>query len=180
MSAFSTGGTYGLQDFRFGLAQFRLQRDNNIDGDDFTAATVLSAFQTTAPNAPSVAADAIVAALPSAGVADGVAAIARIEFVHLIDLAVSSLAMKASDGAWLFVSCRKTHVLWPDTMASAKYTFDPGDSPGAEFFRAIRPALAATDFDTWGTLGALAQVLGRYDNYLDGDTNPRLNIQLTR
>lgn len=94
----------GFRIFASGSRSFHYERDNNIDGSDFTAAQILSAFQTTAPKAADVAADATGVVLPSAGVADGVAAIARIEFIHLIDLAVSSLAMKASDGAQIFVS----------------------------------------------------------------------------
>jgi hypothetical protein len=170
----------GFSIFASGSANFHYERDNNIDGDDFTAVSIISAFQTTSPKVADAAGDAAGLVLPSVSITDGMAAAARIELVHLIDLAVSTMAMQASDGAKIFVSCRKTHLLWPDTMASAQYTFDPGDSPGAEFFKAIRPALTATDFDTWGTLGALVQALGRYSNYIDSGTNPRLIIQLTR
>jgi hypothetical protein len=167
----------GFKIFANGTPKFHYESDKNLDGDDFKWASVLANFTTTTPTLKGAVPDVIGAVTPSAGIGDLMGAVAQREMVHLIDIAVSSLAMKATEGSYIFVSCRQTHLLWPDTMGTGRYTFDPGDNPGPEFLKAIKTALKDTDFATWGALAGLAKTLGKYDAACVSD--PRLMIQLS-
>src|SRR5262249_42703449 len=115
------------------------------------------------------------------GITDLVEAVATREFLHSLNNAVSYLAMcSGASSGWISVSCTKTHLLWPDTKSIAKYSFSPGDNPGAELVKTISAGLKATDMDNWGVLAALSIALAKYANQLGDDATPAINISLTR
>jgi len=165
--------------FAAGSDHFHYENNNNYDGSELDAALVVSKLMTASPNAIGAVGAGVDIYGPSVSITDGANALARIEMIHLLDTTVSSIAMRPTDGGSLFVSCRTTHVLWPDTMAAANYRFSPGDSPGLEFFRAIKPALIETDLNTWGVLLALVRVMAKFDQKLGDSTTPRLLVQIT-
>ena len=165
--------------FAAGSDHFHYETSNNYDGSEFDAALVISKLMTASPDAVGALGAGVDIYGPSVSIVDAANALARIEMIHLLNTTVSSIAMRPTDGGSLFVSCRTTHALWPDTLAAGNYTFSPGDSPGYEFFRTIKPALVETDLDTWGVLLALVRVMAKFDEKLGDSTTPRLLVQIT-
>jgi hypothetical protein len=104
---------------------------------------------------------------------------AQIEALHNLSNAVSFLAMcsGAADG-WIAVAGSQTHLLWPDTKSFARYYFQPGDSPGAEFMQHIGPALTKTGLNDWGVLFVIAKVLALYSSAIGDSGTPRIMIML--
>ena len=167
--------------FAAGSGNFHYVRDNNPDMDIFNAASIASALQASGPSVSGVASGVADYYVPSdsSAYSAGVVAIAGMEFAHLMDNAVCFLAMcSGSANGWISVAPRLTHTLWPDTAAFAKYDFTPGDNPGLEFFRKIKPALEATDMNNWGVLRMLALVLSRYKDHIGDSATPMIQIQL--
>lgn len=162
-----------------GTDDYRYSKSGNIDGDDFSAADVLSKIAANEPTATGAVGAAVDIGVPSGNIADGVAGIARGEFLHIISSSLSLMQTRPLGGAAITVSCRNKHTFWPDTVSTRTYGFSPGDAVGAEFFKAIRPALTDTDLDTWGVLAALARVCADFENNLDEGSVPRLVIWLT-
>lgn len=168
--------------FAAGSQHFHYARDNNPDMDIFNAADVASALRSVgSPSVRGVAEGVADYYVPSdtGAYREGIAAIARMEFLHMLKNSVDFLAMctGSSDG-WISVAPRQSHVLWPDTASFARYNFSPGDDPGSEFFRTIRPALEATDMNNYGVLRMLALVLSRYYDHIGDSGTPMIQIQL--
>jgi len=165
--------------FASGMGNFHYKKDGFIDGDDFVPMNVVSSLMTMSPDALGAAGAYIDYKKP--GITDLVGKIATMEFLHLLNDSVCFLAMcdDASDG-WISVSCTQSHLLWPDTKSIARYNFQPGDSPGAEFIKAIGPALKATDMDNWGVLAALSIVLSKFYDLIGQSGRPIINIMLSR
>ena len=46
-------------------------------------------------------------------------------------------------------------MVWPTTKAFARYNFQPGDDPGAEFIKLVGPGLKETGMNNYGVLAAL-------------------------
>jgi|SRR5258707_10127224 len=165
--------------FAAGTDHFHYQKDGFIDGDTFTPLKVVAALRTMEPTKLG-AADAYIG-YKTPGITDLIETMATIEFLHMLDNAVCFLAMcsEASDG-WISVSTTKSHVLWPDTKGFAKYSFSPGDSPGAEFIQTIGKSLKDTDMDNWGVLAALSIVLSKFSDHIGEDARPMINISLDK
>ena len=165
--------------FAAGSGSFHYQKNGFIDGGDFTPMKVVSALMTMDPS-PLGAVNAGIG-YETPGVTDLMDSIATIEFLHLLNDSVCFLAMcsDASDG-WISVSCCKSHLLWPDTRSFSKYTFWPGDNPGAEFIKTIGKGLQDTDMDNWGVLAALSIVLSKYYDQIGDNDRPMINIMLDR
>jgi hypothetical protein len=169
----------GFRIFAAGTRDFHYTRDNCIDDSDIDMVDLMSKLQTMEPSRAGVISTAIDIAQPSAGILDLMQTMATMEFLHLLNNAVSFLAMKpqASNG-WIFVSARESHVLWPDTGGNGEYRFDPGENPGYEFMRAVGPALREADMANWGVLRELALCLTRFDSHI-GNGRPCITIQLS-
>lgn len=169
----------GFSIFAAGTRDFHYSRDNCIDDSDIDMVDLMSKFQTMEPTRMGAAATAIDIAQPSAGIIDLMQTMATMEFLHLLNNAVSFLALKpqASNG-WIFVSARESHLLWPDTGGNGEYRFSPGDNPGREFMREIGPALQAADMANWGVLREIALCLSRFDAHI-GNGRPCITIQLS-
>lgn len=165
--------------FAAGSHNFHFERDNCIDSDDVDLVDLISKFQGMEPTWMGAGQVAVDIAQPSAGIIDLMSAMATMEFCHLLSQAVCFLAMKggAANG-WIFVAAREEHVLWPDTGGNGKYEFYPGDSPGTEFLRKIKPALEEADMANWGVLRMLTLVLSRYDAHIPDSARPMINIEL--
>jgi hypothetical protein len=163
--------------FAAGSGKFHYQKDGFIDGDSFTPMKVVNALMTMSPTALGAANAYIGYKTPGAG--DLVESIATREFLHLLNDSVCFLAMcsGASDG-WISVASSESHILWPDTKAFAKYNFQPGDDPGAEFIKLIGPGLKETSLNNWGVLAALSIVLSKYSAHIGDDARPIINIFL--
>lgn len=121
--------------FAAGSDHFNFERDNNPDMDIFEAAAVASALRAVgSPTARGVAEGVADYEVPSDASAfrEGVAAIAQMQFLHLLKNSVDFLAMctGVGEGAWISVAPVQSHILWPDTAAFARYDFTPGDNPG--------------------------------------------------
>jgi hypothetical protein len=177
----SQGGKFmSFRIFASGTNNFHFEQDDCIDGDDIDMVDLISKFQGMEPTWMGAGQVAIDIAQPSAGIIDLMEAMAMIEFCHMLSNAVCFLAMKggASDG-WIFVSARESHLLWPDTGGNAKYSFYPGDSPGTEFIRKIKPALEEADMANWGVLRMIALVLTRFDAHIPDSARPIISIQLS-
>ncbi len=171
--------------FAAGSDHFSYVLDNNPDMDIFEAAKVMSALQAMGGGrAPidAVAKGAWSYILPSKKGASRnlVADIAKYEFLHMLKNAVTFLAMctGVGEGSWISVAPRQSRLLWTDKMGLACYNFTPGDDPGTEFFRAINPALKATDMSNYGVLRMLAIVLSKYYDHIGSSGRPMIQIQL--
>lgn len=166
--------------FAAGSRKFNFIQDNCIDGDDVSMlelANKLASLEPTKMGAITTGADT---ALPSKGIIDLMQTMATIEFLHLLSSTVTFLAMCTGADGWIGVSARETSYVWPDTVATTKYRFYPGDNPGKEFIKKIAPVLKKTSMDNWGTIRMLAIVLAKYANHIDESARPIINIQLTK
>ncbi|MBX3289229.1 MAG: hypothetical protein KF855_07770 [Acidobacteria bacterium] len=166
--------------FAAGSNKFHFEQDKCIDDSDINMVELISKFQTMEPTWKGVGTTGADIVLPSKGIIDLMQTMATMEFLHNLSNAVSFLAMcSGSSDGWISVSARETHLLWPDTMAIAKYQFYPGNSPGTEFIKKISPVLKKTDMANWGVLRMLGIALGKYSNHIDSSATPMINIQLT-
>src|SRR6185369_9660674 len=149
------------------------------DDSELNLVDLLSKLQTMEPTWMGAGATAVDIVQPSAGIVDLMKTMATMEFLHMLSNTVCFLAMKggAANG-WIFVSAKQSHLLWPDTGGTGKYSFDPGDSPGAEFIKKVGPALKEADMANWGVLRMLAVVLAKFDNHIEDTARPIINIQL--
>jgi hypothetical protein len=165
--------------FASGSGGFILKKNDFIDGDTFVPMKVVSTLMGMSPTG--LGAVGAIISHKTPGITDLMEAVATREFLHNLNNAVSFLAMcsGASDG-WISVSCTKSHLLWPDTKSFAKYSFSPGDNPGAEFVRTIAPGLKETGMDNWGVLAALSIVLARFSNQIGENARPIINIMMDR
>lgn len=165
--------------FSAGVPKFNYIKNTLPDGEVFEAVKIIHAFTTADPTLGGAAGASSDIILPD--VTDVMKNIAGMEFAHLLNNAVCSLAMQPSTtNGWIAVSATETHTFWPDTMRFVKYTFSPGDNPGAEFMRKLAPALKDTSMDNFGVLLGLAMALTKYYNHIDADQTPMINIQLTK
>lgn len=166
--------------FAAGAGNFHFQQDGCIDDSAFNLMELIGKFQGMEPTWMGAAQTGADIALPSAGIIDLMKTMATMEMLHMLSNSVCFLAMKggSSDG-WISVSATESHLLWPDTGGFAKYSFDPGDSPGTEFIKKIGPALKEANMATWGVLRMLAIVLAKFDSSLPDDGRPIINIQLS-
>ncbi len=169
----------GFSIFASGNKNFNYSRDNCLDDSSFKPIELLGKLQSMEPSKVGVVTTGIDVALPSAGIIDGMKAIATMQFLHLLNNVVSFLAMhpKSREG-WIFVSARETHLLWPDTGGNGDYRFKPGNNPGYEFVKKISPALKEADMANWGVLRELVLCLSKYERHV-GNSIPAINIQLS-
>jgi hypothetical protein len=166
--------------FASGTGHFQHLVENSIDGDDFDAIKTVSIISHIEPNVTSVAGAAVDQFGPSADMKDGMAALATKQFLHLLVDSVSFLATRPNVNK-ISVTTRKKSFIGPDRVKFASYDFQPGDSPGTEFFRAISPSLVATDFNSGGVLLALTIAISKYSEKINNtDAVVMLNIELTR
>jgi hypothetical protein len=173
----------GFNIFVAGADDFHYSRNGCEDGSTFELIKVVSAlqgldFQSKAHLGITGTGAAIDIAAP--GIADLMIALATREMLHNLSNAVCFLAMNSnsSDG-WIYVNATEKNTLWADTVRSAKYTFSPGDSPGAEFISRIGSCLKDTDLDNFGVLQYLSIVISRFSNHIDVSTTPKISISLT-
>lgn len=166
--------------FASGSGKFHYVRDDCIDDSELNMIDLLGKLQTMEPTWMGAGATAVDIVQPSAGIIDLMKTMATMEFLHNLSNSVCFLAMcsGASDG-WIAVTCRETHLLWPDTGANAKYQFYPGDSPGTEFIRKVGPAMKAANQANWGVLRMLGIVLAKYSNHIGESATPIINIEIT-
>jgi hypothetical protein len=166
--------------FAAGSGKFHFKMEGCIDDSELDMVDLLGKLQTMEPTWMGAGATAVDIVQPSAGIIDLMKTMATMEFLHNLSNAVCFLAMKGgvADG-WIFVSARESHLLWPDSGGNAKYKFQPGNSPGAEFVKKIGPALKEANMATWGVLRMLAIVLAKYSNHIDDSATPIINIQLS-
>jgi hypothetical protein len=174
----------------FAVAQdFRYDRDDILDGDDFDSIKILAVLQSIEPiNKDSwltninmsyvgAAADKY---QPSAGMVDLAGGIAAMEFLHLLKNAIDCLAMCDSENGSIAVSCRQTHTFWADDVRFAKFYFSTSSDPGTDFMRTIKSALVDTSLNNWGVLRALTGVLSSYYEYIGQAGTPKIIIYLTK
>jgi hypothetical protein len=156
--------------FASGSGGFHYTKDGFIDGDDLDMVKLASEVQSLDPT-PLGVADAVknhyLSKYLSKDMTDAMAVIAQREFLYSLKESVDLLAVRGSADGFITVTAKQKHALWPDTLRFAKYGFDPGDSPGSEFIRAIAKSLDDTDLKTWGVLMALTIVLSKYSEHLD-------------
>ncbi|HCA58202.1 MAG TPA: hypothetical protein DEP46_09490 [Blastocatellia bacterium] len=169
----------GFSIFAAGTNNFHYAKDDCLDDSDFKVVEVLGKLQAMEPTKMGAVATGIDIAQPSAGIIDAMQAMATMQFLHLLNNAVSFLAMKpkAREG-WIFVSARESHLLWPDTGDNGEYKFYPGDNPGHEFMKKIGPALKAADMANWGVLRELVICLSKFERKV-GNAVPAITIQLS-
>jgi hypothetical protein len=167
----------GFNIFASGTGKFHYQRDGFIDGDTFAPMKLVSELMTMSPNKEGVITTAIGHYQP--GITDLAEGMATLEFLHLLNDSVCFLAMcsGASDG-WISLSSTQTHLMWPDTKAFARYNFQPGDDPGAEFIKLVGPGLKETGLNNWGVLAALALVFSKFSDHIGEDARPIINISI--
>ena len=170
----------GFTIFAAGAPKFNFRKEGCIDGADIDTVDLISKFQTMEPTWMGAGATAVDIVQPSKGIIDLMQTMATMEFLHNLSNAVSFLAMHPlSDDGWIFVSARQSHTLWPDTGGNAKYRFQPGISPGAEFIKKISPALKEADMADWGVLRMLGIVIAKYSHSVGTNTTPIINIELS-
>jgi hypothetical protein len=163
--------------FAAGSSGFHYKKDGFVDADTFEPMKLVSELMTMEPSVAGAVGAAQGHYTPD--MTNLMGTLAAMEFLHLLNDGVCMLAMcsGASDG-WISVSSKKSHTLWPDTMGFARYNFQPGDDPGAEFIKAIGPSLKATDLNNWGVLAALSIVLSKYYDKVGDSGVPMLYINL--
>jgi hypothetical protein len=153
--------------FASGSGGFHYQHDSFVDGADFDALKLASELQSMSPTKLG-AVDAVRGHYLSKDMTDAVSVLAQREFLYTLKESVDLLSIRGSaDNAFIAVTARQKHALWPDTLRFAKYGFDPGDSPGTEFIHKIAQSLDDTDLKTWGVLMALTIVLSKFQEHLD-------------
>jgi len=168
--------------FASGSGGFHYQRDRVPDGDDFDALKLASELQSLSPTKLG-AVDAVRGHYLSKDMTDAITVIAQKEFLYTLKESVDLLAIRGGSGdGFIAVTSKQKHALWPDTLRFAKYGFDPGDSPGTEFIRAIAQSLDDTNLKTWGVLMGLTLVLSKFQEHLDSrdaSVPTMINIFLT-
>lgn len=169
----------GFSIFAAGTKDFHYSKDDCIDDSDIDMVDLLSKLQGLDGTKMGAFATGVDIVQPSVGVIDAMKSMATIQFLHLLNNAVSFLAMKqqASNG-WIFVAARESHLLWPDTGGNGEYKFKPGNNPGHEFMKKIGPALKEADMANWGVLRELALCLSKFDRHI-GEGRPCITIQLS-
>lgn len=172
----------GFDVFASGSGGFHYKKDGFIDGDDFDTLKILGEALSTEPTKLGVV-DAARGHYLSKDMSDLASVLAKREFLHALTDTVDLLAVRGGSGdAFIALTAKQTHALWADTLRFAKYAFDPGDSPGAEFIKAIAKNLDDTDLKTWGVLMALTIVLSKFLDHLnscDASVPTMINIFLT-
>lgn len=134
---------------------FHYQKDDFFDGDGFNTLQILNDALSMEPTKLG-AADATRSHFLSVDMTDAASLLAKREYLHALTDTVELLAIRAgSADGFIAVAAKRSHPLWPDTVRFARYGFDPGNSPGTEFIRAIDKSLDDTGLKTWGVLMAL-------------------------
>lgn len=165
--------------FSAGVPKFNYVKDKLPDGEVFDAVKIIHAFTTADPTLGGAAGAASDIILPD--ITDVMRNIAGMQFAHLLNNAVCYLAMQpTANQGWISVSATEKNTFWADTVRLAKYTFSPGDNPGAEFMKKVTPVLKDTSMDNFGVLFGLATALTKYYNSIDANQTPMINIQLTK
>ena len=184
--------------FAYGAGGFHWTRPDNIDDDDFVESTVASYLKTAGSFVSTdtqfllkSASSALVKGVSDGadkGIATGAKTQARMESMHLLDLGVGLLSTRGSGGR-IFLTC------WHDSAinllekgATALYSLDSDEPSGMDFFKQIKPALAATGLNSWGVLLVLSVLINKYDDDVFGDPpanstappSPSLNITLSK
>jgi hypothetical protein len=163
--------------FAAGTKGFHYVRDKVVDGSEFDTVKVVATLMNMELSASGVGGAAMDHQAP--GITDLMVSMVTMESLHNLNNAVGFLAMNASSGnGWISVSTRQSNIMWTDTMSLAKYNFNPGNNPGAEFIKKIGPGLNETDMNNFGVLMALSVVIGKYSNLISDSDTPILNIQL--
>jgi hypothetical protein len=169
--------------FAAGTDNFHYKRNGCEDGSTFEAMKIITILQSL--DVSSMAHLAItgtggVIDYKAPGITDLLIAHAEREMLHNLSNAVCFLAMNpnSSDG-WIYVNATETHTFWADTARAAKYSFSPGDSPGAEFVSSIVNCLKDTDLTNFGVLQHMAVVLTRFSQHIDETMPPKISITLT-
>ncbi len=166
--------------FASGSADFHYVRDNNPDDDVFETASIISALQSSGPSVGGAIQGAADYVIPNPYMT-GVQAMARNEFLHLLQNAVSFLAMHPnSSNGWISGSFVEEHLLWGNTGGVARYDFSPGDNPGLEFFQRMKKSMEDSDMNNYGVLRVLALVIARFERHIGPDDSVMLNLQLTK
>ncbi len=160
---------------------FHYQHDKFFDGDGFDTLQILSDALSMEPTKLG-AVDAARSHFLSVDMTNAAPLLAKREYVHALTETVDLLALRAgSADAFIAVTAKQSRALWADTIRFARYGFNPGDSPGAEFIRAIDKSLGDTGLKTWGVLMALTIVLSKFLDYLnsrDASLPAMINISL--
>ena len=168
--------------FASGSGGFHYQKDDFIDGDDFDALKIASEIRTLEPTKLGVV-DAVRDHFLSKDMSDAMPVLARREFLYTLTESVDLLSTRASSATGFIALTAKRRRAFIDTIRFAKYSFDPGSSPGTEFFHANVKNLEDTGLNTWGVLMALTLVLSGFLDHLnarDASLAPMVNIFLTR
>ena len=169
--------------FASGSGGFHYRKDKFFDGDGFTTLQILTEMLSMEHSKLGVV-DAVRSHFTSVDMADAAPVLAKREYLNALTQTIDLLSIRAGTGTgFIAVTAKRPRGLWPDTIRFARYGFDPGDSPGTEFIRAIARSLEDTDLQTWGVLMALTMVLSEFLDHLnnhDGSLPTMVNISLTR
>jgi hypothetical protein len=170
--------------FASGSGGFHYQKDKFFDGDGFETLQILSTMLSMEHTKLGVV-DAVREHYVNGDMADAAPALAKREFLNALTETVDLLSIRTGSGnGFIAVTAKNAHGLWPDTIRVARYGFDPGDSPGVEFFKAIARNLDDTSLKTWGVVMALTIVLSEFLDHLnqrnDASLPTMVNIFLTR
>jgi hypothetical protein len=173
----------GFDIFAAGTNNFNYKREGCEDGSTFEfikVITILQGLDIVSKGSFAVSAAGGAVDYKARGITDFMLSLAITEMLHNLSNAVCYLAMNpnSSDG-WIYVNATETHALWADTVRSAKYSFSPGDSPGAEFVSAIKNCLKDTGLDNFGVLQHLSIALSRFNDKIDDTMTPKISITLT-
>lgn len=173
----------GFDIFAAGTDNFHYARNGCEDGSTFDVMKIITILQSL--DVQSLAHLGItgtggVVDYYAPGITDLMIALAEREMAHNISNAVCILAMNpnASDG-WIYVNATEVNTFWTNTSRAGKYSFSPGDSPGAEFVSAIKNCLKDTDLTNFGVLQHLSVILTRFSQHIDDSMTPKISITLT-
>ena len=152
------------------------------EAEDLDKAVFLESIMSMEPNMMAVLKGTAEAAVPSLSLIDLVKTYAYNELSHLLCEPIDEIGGLGGDKV-IHVSSSTNNSLWPNTLSYARYDFDPGDCPGAEFIRKIFPGLKNTGFATSGVILQIIRVIIDYKSYYEdhkASGNFKLFIQLYR
>ncbi len=172
---------------------FQYDQRECIDGDDFETMQLVADISKIKPTIEGIK-DAVKDKIkdeakdklkekffPTPSIIDATSALGRMILIRTLVTQIAFLAMHSiysrKHEAYIFITARKSNLLFPDDYEVAKYIFDRHD-PGTEFIKKIAPALKKTDMNNYGVLREFISVFKNYDEMISRNQTPQLMIEV--
>lgn len=173
---------------------FFYEMSDCIDGDDFEAIQAASDISKLKPSLDGVK-DAVKDKakgelknrikdkfFPTPTIIDMVAGMGSMVLIELLINQVDLLAAKHNINnrrrkPYIFLTARKSRLLFPDLYGIADYAFST-QQPGLQFIRKLMPALKESKMNNFGVLIQISRVLLNYEEMLLTSNPPQIMIEV--